>query len=265
MIHIEGIPAFSDNYLWCIHNQHDAVIIDPGCAKSVENYLSMHGLNLTAILITHHHPDHIGGVKQLKAKYSPTVYGFKHSNLEFLDRKVCEGDSIQELNLDFSVLEVPGHTLDHIAYFTHIPKQDRDGEPKLEASLFCGDTLFSAGCGRLFEGTPEQMLSSLSKFKALPEHTRVYCAHEYTLNNLAFAKTLMPTNQCLATYTEECRNKRDQDVPTIPTTLKTELAINPFLRETDSEIYQQLHLQGLVKSGAPTEVFRAIRKAKDTF
>lgn len=265
MIHITGIPAFSDNYLWCLHDKKNAIIVDPGCAKSVDTFLIEHNLNLVAILITHHHPDHIGGVKQLKEKYSPAIYGYAGANFDFLDYKLQQDDVFTLLGIEFKVLEVPGHTLDHIAFYTEIPLENDDEKTRFQPSLFCGDTLFSAGCGRLFEGTAEQMLHSLKTFKSLPNNTLIYCAHEYTLSNLAFAKTLMPKNESLKEYAEQCIAKRHRNEPTIPTLLSNELAINPFLRECDPEIYESLRKQNLVKQNTDVEVFRAIRKAKDNF
>lgn len=265
MLEIKGIPAFSDNYLWCLHDDKNAVIVDPGCAKSVETYLKEHSLNLVAILITHHHPDHIGGVKELKEKYAPVIYGFGKANFDFLDIKLAGKDSFDLMGINFKVLEVPGHTLDHIAYFAEIPIKNKAGTLQTQASLFCGDTLFSAGCGRLFEGTAEQMLDSLNTIKALPADTLIYCAHEYTLSNLKFAKELMPSNQDLNKYILECQDKRKNHLPTIPTVLATELAINPFLRQDDTEIITYMNVQGLIKNTTPVELFRAVRKAKDNF
>lgn len=266
MINIHGIPAFSDNYIWCLFNDKgNAIIIDPGCAEPVEQFLNSNNLKLEAILVTHHHHDHIGGVKQLKEKYSPKVFGFIEANFDFLDVKVKEGQSFQALNLEFKTLEVPGHTLDHIAFYVDIPTIDTQENTSLQPSLFCGDILFSAGCGRLFEGTAEQMLNSLNKLTNLPANTLIYCAHEYTLSNLAFAKTLMPNNEALSSYISVCEDKRRKGYPTIPTILSTELEINPFLRSHDPEIYSSLKNEGLIKEHTNQEVFRAVRKAKDSF
>ena len=274
MIHITAIPAFSDNYIWCLSDESkNAIIIDPGCARSVEHFLSENNLKLHAILITHHHPDHIGGVKKLKEKYSPKIFGFKGAAFDFLDYKLINNQTFSLLDIEFKTIEVPGHTLDHIAFYTVVPVFDKatdsegvsNGMMTLQPSLFCGDTLFSAGCGRLFEGTAEQMFDSLNILSSLPKNTLVYCAHEYTLSNLAFAKTLMPCNQDLLTYIKECEDKRQKNLPTIPATLSTELKINPFLRYEDPEIYSSLAKQGLIKEHSHLEVFRAVRKAKDSF
>lgn len=266
MINIHGIPAFSDNYIWCLFDDKgNAIIIDPGCAEPVEQFLNDNNLKLEAILVTHHHHDHIGGVKQLKERYSPKIFGFKEANFDFLDVKVNEGQSFKVLNLEFKTLEVPGHTLDHIAFYVDIPTIDSQGNTSAQPSLFCGDTLFSAGCGRLFEGTAEQMLNSLNKLASLPNNTLIYCAHEYTLSNLAFAKTLMPNNEALSTYIRLCEEKRRKGYATIPTVLSTEIEINPFLRSHDPEIYSSLKNEGLIEEYINQEVFRAVRKAKDSF
>lgn len=272
MFQIKAISAFSDNYIWCVHDSaNNALIVDPGCAQSVERFLQAHNLNLAAILITHHHPDHIGGVKQLIKNRAPKVYGFQGANFDFLDYTFTDGQHFSVLDINFTVLEVPGHTLDHIAFFAEIPLGSVNNEldqAELNQSvpcLFCGDTLFSAGCGRLFEGTPEQMYNSLDKLTNLPADTRIYCAHEYTLNNLKFARALMPQNEAIQAYTNQCQTKRDKGLPTIPTNLSTELAINPFLRCQDQELIQNLNRIKHLKDSGPIGIFRALRKAKDSF
>jgi len=181
------IPAFKDNYLWLIHDGVHAAVVDPGEAKPVLAALKEHGLRLTAILLTHHHADHIGGVPELLQHYQVPVYGPRNESIATVTLPVGEGKQIDVpgLALRVSVLDVPGHTMGHIAYVRRNPGA---------AWLFCGDTLFGAGCGRLFEGTPRQMMQSLEKFAALPDETLVYCAHEYTLSNLRFARVVEPDN-----------------------------------------------------------------------
>lgn len=270
MYQIKAIPAFSDNYIWCVHDSdNNALVVDPGCAQSVERFLAEHDLNLVAILITHHHPDHIGGVKQLIRKHRPELFGFEGANFDFLDHKLRDGDQFALLGINFTTLEVPGHTLDHIAFYADIPLDAEKNNPAEQSPetpcLFCGDTLFSAGCGRLFEGTPEQMYASLEKLTKLPADTRVFCAHEYTLNNLKFARSLMPQNEALAHYIKQCQKIRDQGLPTIPARLETEMAINPFLRCQDQELIQNLNKITPLKNTSPVEIFRSLRKAKDSF
>lgn len=252
---ITAIPAFTDNYIWCIDNKSDAVIVDPGTAEPVLQHLKNNNLSLSKILVTHHHFDHVGGIADLKKVFPDAeVIGFRDAKIKSLETLVIEGDQVSALGLELSVIEVPGHTLDHIAYVTEIESTPR---------LFCGDTLFSAGCGRLFEGTPHQMYQSLKKIKSLPENTLVYCAHEYTLANTAFAKSLMPSNTTLLSYDNECIERRNNDLSTIPAVLSTELNINPFLRETDAEMIDNLHKLGYKELSKPEDVFAAARDAKN--
>lgn len=272
MFQVHAIPAFSDNYIWCIQDENgDALVVDPGCAKSVNTFLDNRQLNLKAILITHHHPDHIGGVNTLKETHKATVYGYRDSNLSFLDQLFIDKDSFTVIGIRFSVIEVPGHTLDHIAFYTETPltlilsEGQNNEEQLLQPSLFCGDTLFSGGCGRLFEGTAEQMFHSLEKIAMLPEETSVFCAHEYTLSNLKFAQSVMPENQQLHNYLKACQFKREKSRPTIPSTLKVEHDINPFLRSRDPELIANLRATKRLKDETPLEVFRATRQAKDSF
>jgi hydroxyacylglutathione hydrolase len=266
MLKVAAIHAFSDNYIWCIIDEQNykAVVIDPGCSKSVLNFLNVHNLDLIGILITHHHPDHIGGVAELKLKTNAQTYGFKHagpigSKLTFIDHSYIDGDTFFVLDTEFKVLEVPGHTLDHIAFYSEI------GLTHTSPWLFCGDTLFSGGCGRLFEGSASQMHHSLSKLASLPIECKVYCAHEYTLNNLEFAATLMPNNEALQSYKAECKVKRTNNAITLPSTIERELAINPFLRMHDPELIVELGITYNVTSIDPELVFAATRKAKDRF
>ena len=266
MIQVQEINAFSDNYIWCLFDENNnAVVIDPGCSNSVDAYLEKNSLNLLAILITHHHHDHIGGVESLKSKHNCEVYGYEKANFNFLDHQLADKQSFELLGMKFETIAVPGHTLDHIAYYTELDIPSDNAHTSKQNSLFCGDTLFSGGCGRLFEGTPTQMLASLNTLKKLPETTLVYCAHEYTLSNLKFAETLMPNNEDLKSYINSCQQKRKENKPTIPSKLGTELKINPFLRANDNEIYQSLLNDNLINKHSELSQFTAIRKAKDNF
>ena len=216
------LPAFSDNYIWMVHDGHEALVVDPGDAAPVHEALRSMRLSLRAILVTHHHGDHTGGVSALRDATSAAVYGPAREAIPPPFTALREGDEVQALGLRLKVIDVPGHTAGHIAFYC----ADLDGAP----ALFCGDTLFSGGCGRLFEGTPAQMHASLAKLAALAPATRVCCAHEYTLSNLAFARAVEPGNAELERYLLACRQLRDAHQPTLPSTLATELAVNPFLR-----------------------------------
>ena len=262
-IQIQPITAFEDNYLWLIHNSQNAIIVDPGAAAPVQAYLNQHGLKLCAILITHHHADHIGGVSELlkAAPQGIPVYGPETDRyrISTVSHGCNDNDTvaIPELGLQFSVMSVPGHTSGHIAYYC-----------SALSSLFCGDTLFAGGCGRLFEGTPAQMLTSLKKIAALPAQTRIYCAHEYTLFNLHFAVAAEPHNEALQKRFQEVGATRAQGLATVPSLLATELATNPFLRSDSPDIIQSLHDNHKIKPGGPTDdlsVFTAVRLWKNAF
>ncbi|MHB8785033.1 MAG: hydroxyacylglutathione hydrolase [Thauera sp.] len=217
------VPAFRDNYIWLAHDGRHALVVDPGDAAVVEQALDRLGLQLGAILVTHHHPDHVGGLGQLLARSAVPVFGPAGESIEGVSDPVFDGDEIRVATpaLGFRVLDVPGHTAGHVAYVA------MDIEPGL---VFCGDTLFSAGCGRLFEGSPAQLAASLAKLAALPPTTRVYCTHEYTLSNLAFARVAEPDNPARDAYALQCESLRTRGEPTLPTTIGRERAINPFLR-----------------------------------
>ena len=248
------LPAFTDNYIWVIQHGHYAAVVDPGDAEPVLRYLARHQLTLCAILNTHHHADHTGGNLALLAQYPVPVYGPARESIPGLTHPLRENDtvSLPELALEFSVIDVPGHTLGHIAYYgTDI--------------LLCGDTLFACGCGRLFEGTPAQMLNSLAKLAHLPTQTAVYCAHEYTLANIAFAMTLEPDNPALQQRARSEQIKRTNNQPTLPSNIGLELATNPFLR-CDTQVLKSAaeHCSNQV---LPDElaVFSAIRTLKNQF
>ena len=256
-IQILPIAAFSDNYIWLLYNAHSrqACVVDPGDAQPVLATLKELGLELTDVLITHHHFDHVGGLKELQSAYSPRVYGPTNPAIAGISETVTAGDTVAVLGMEFQVQEVPGHTLDHIAYF-------HDAEEPL---LFCGDTLFAGGCGRLFEGTPAMMHKSLQSLAELPTATRVYCAHEYTLANLAFALAVEPENSALRQRIAEAEATRASNRPTVPSDISLELATNPFLRCSNEELRASLALQGKPSEGSDSDVFATVRAWKDNF
>lgn len=245
------IPAFKDNYIWLLHNGTYAVVVDPGDANPVITTLSDLNLQLVGILVTHHHSDHIGGVDALLAHYPDiVVYAPKHERYSFKHTAVSEPDrvTLPELDISFNVIDLPGHTLGHIAYHA-------------QGVLFCGDTLFGAGCGRLFEGTPEQLYQSLQKLAQLPADTKVYCTHEYTLHNIRFALTLEPGNQKLVQRKYDTEVLRDAALPSLPSSISLELETNPFLRCFSTEIRSSVQLQ----TAPPVEVFRTIREMRNHY
>lgn len=251
------VPAFDDNYLWLIHNGSDAIVVDPGDANVILQALTQHSLRLTAILLTHHHSDHIGGVAELLTHYPVPVYGPAHDGIEAVTIPLDDGDniSIDNLDLSFTVIAVPGHTFGHIAYYS-----------ETLAAVFCGDTLFAGGCGRLFEGTPAQMLDSLDRLAALPAATKVYCAHEYTLSNLKFALEVEPGNSALQERTLREQEKRAQSIPTVPTTVGLEIQTNPFLRTHIPAVVERLVSTNKVAAGQDNAAnFGALREWKNNF
>jgi hydroxyacylglutathione hydrolase len=254
---IRPIPAFSDNYIWLLYDEssRQAWVVDPGDAEPVLKTLDALELTLEGVLITHHHFDHTGGLPQLCDAFSPVVYGPTNPATAEITRRLSAGDRASALGLDFEVLEVPGHTLDHIAYFAA-------GDTPL---LFCGDTLFAGGCGRVFEGTPGMMHASLQRLAGLPPATRVYCAHEYTLANLAFARAVEPDNEALARRVEEAEATRARGEPTVPSNLALELDTNPFLRCTQPALIESLKRQGRLEHDGAVEVFSTVRGWKDSF
>ncbi|MDB5778499.1 MAG: Hydroxyacylglutathione hydrolase [Polaromonas sp.] len=250
------VSAFSDNYLWLLHDGRRALVVDPGDAEPVMRVLEASRLRLESILVTHHHADHTGGVDALRKATGATVHGPATERIPAPFQPLREGDRVTALGLDFQVLDVPGHTAGHIAFYT----PDMDGQPL----LFCGDTLFSGGCGRLFEGTPAQMLASLDKLAALPGATRVCCAHEYTLANLRFALAVEPDNAALAAHAQHCRQLREQGLPTLPSSISQEVLINPFLRTRQAGIRAAVH-QFEASARDDTTVFAALRQWKNQF
>jgi hydroxyacylglutathione hydrolase len=255
-MNLTALPAFSDNYIWMLDDGREAVVVDPGEAAPVESALDARALALAGILVTHHHPDHVGGVDALRKRLRGPVYGPAREVIPEPFERLAEGDAIEVLGLRLRVIDVPGHTAGHIAYFTDTGEQ--------APVLFCGDTLFSGGCGRLFEGTPAQMHDSLSKLGALPAATRVCCAHEYTLANLKFAREVEPGNEALREYEAWCVREREAGRPTLPSSIGRELAVNPFMRCTEPEVVQSACDHGATGS-TPTDVLAALRQWKNNY
>ncbi len=255
MISISPIPAFDDNYIWLLQRPGYAgcVVVDPGDEDPVIERLNAGQLQLDAILITHKHGDHVGGIRGLKAVWPEAiVYGPAGEPIRTLEHRLGEGDqvSLPGLDVQFDVLDVPGHTEGHIAYFG-------------DGALFCGDTLFAGGCGRVFSGTHEQLSASLQRIADLPADTRVYCAHEYTLANLGFAAWVEPDSAALAARTARDRARRAVDQPTVPSLVSDELATNPFMRTGEAAVVAAAEAWAGHALGDPTEVFRALRTWKD--
>jgi hydroxyacylglutathione hydrolase len=252
-LHVVPLPALADNYIWLLHDDAgNALIIDPGDAQPVEAALAKHHLQLRAILLTHHHHDHIGGVDELLKRHDVPVYAPHDERITRASHRVDDGDVVQfsAPSARFKVIAVPGHTTSHIAYSG-------------EGVLLCGDTLFSMGCGRLFEGTPEQMLTSLDRLAALPGNTLVCCAHEYTAANGRFAQTVDPNNRSLAERQQKVAALRTQNRPSLPVTLSVEQATNPFLRTDSDAVIAWSQGQGV--SGDRIARFAALRASKDAF
>lgn len=254
---LHPIPAFSDNYIWVLHDGRHALVVDPGEAQAVSRWLAEHGLTLEAILITHHHADHTGGVAALREATGAPVFGPASEALPQPLTGVTGGDTLDVLGMRLDVLDVPGHTAGHVAYV--VP--DVDGRPL----LFCGDTLFSAGCGRLFEGTPAQMFDSLSRLAALPDNTQVCCTHEYTMSNLRFALAVEPGNTKLAQHVHHCGDLRARNLPTLPSSIGLEKQINPFLRCHDAAVARAARVYDPETPAGALGVFTTLRTWKNVF
>ena len=248
------LRAFRDNYVWTLRTARCAAVVDPGEAQPVFDYLAAEKLQLVAILATHHHQDHVGGIADLRARYPVPVYGPRGEPIPTLTHPVGGGDrvSVKELGVSFEVLDIPGHTRAHIAYYG-------------ADMLFCGDTLFACGCGRVFEGTPEQLYASLEKLAALPEDTLVYCGHEYTLANIGFAKAVEPDNPALLERETSDAQARRDNLPTLPSTIAREKATNPFLRVKRATVIASANKYLGKRVSDPAGVFAALRQWKNQF
>lgn len=254
MLQVIAIPALKDNYIWAIIGGDHCVVVDPGEAAPILSCLHKKKLQLSAILITHHHGDHIGGVPELLRHAAVPVYGPASEDIATVDHPISEGDRIElsDIGAGFDVLKLPGHTLGHIAYYG-------------EGMLFCGDTLFACGCGRIFEGTPEQMYDSLQRLAALPPETHVYCTHEYTLSNIDFALSVEPENRSLQARQQAELAKRQHNQPTLPSTIALELATNPFLRSHSAAIREAAEAYAQHPLTNLQSVFTVVRAMKNHF
>jgi hydroxyacylglutathione hydrolase len=251
MINITPIPAFRDNYIWAIDNGQCAVVVDPGDAEPVIAWLTQHGLKLSAILVTHHHNDHTGGICELSGLYNARVYGPQRENIPCMTAGVGNGDAValKEPGITLKVLDISGHTKGHVAYLMDTPP-----------ALFCGDTLFGCGCGRLFEGTAAQLHASLQRLASLPDAMPVYCAHEYTEMNIRFARACEPGNAALKTREADARALREAGKPTLPSSIGLEKATNPFLRCAESEVVRSVEAHFGRDFAGEVELFAALRE-----
>jgi hydroxyacylglutathione hydrolase len=253
------VPAFTDNYIWIVCKDGHAIVVDPGESAPVEAVLNQHGLTLDAILLTHHHGDHVGGVLALQQRTNAPVYGPATESLPACDHPMRDGDTVQlpRVGLSLRVLDIPGHTAGHIAFFGQMDT----GKPV----VFCGDTLFAAGCGRLFEGSPSQMVTSLGKLSALPSDTLVCCGHEYTLANLRWALQVEPNNTALQQRWEAASQLREAGVPTLPSTIGAELSTNPFFRTSQVAVTDAASRHAGKRLDDTVAVFTSLREWKNNF
>lgn len=251
---IHAVPAFKDNYIWVLEDGRNAVTVDPGDAEPVRQFLARTGLKLSAVLATHHHADHVGGLVGLASEWRCPTFGPAHETIAGLDTRLAEGDrfEVPGLALALETFDIPGHTAGHIALFG-------------ADVLFCGDTLFTCGCGRLFEGTAEQMVASLDKLARLPGATRIFCGHEYTIANIRFALAVEPDNARLKARLARDEAKRERGEPTVPSTLEEELATNPFLRCSQPAVIAAAERHAGRKLANRVEVFAEVRQWKNTF
>jgi hydroxyacylglutathione hydrolase len=255
-MNLVALPAFADNYIWMLHDGREALVVDPGDSAPVIDALDRLGLALTAILVTHHHGDHVGGLEALVPRLQGPIHGPAHESMpvEVIGHEA--GDRVRWQDISFEVMDVPGHTAGHIAYYA--------GAAPGGPLLFCGDTLFSGGCGRLFEGTPRQMHDSLARLAALPGESRVCCAHEYTLSNLRFAHAAEPANQAIMAHQAHCEALRAEGRPTLPSTIALERSVNPFMRCSEPALAASARVHG-ARSDDPVEVFAALREWKNNY
>ena len=254
MLNIIPIPAFKDNYIWILHDYKHVVVVDPGDPAPVLAYLNLHKLKLAAILCTHHHNDHVGGVCKLIELYNVPVYGPQLENIPCVSHMLGDGDEIEipELKIKLSVIDIPGHTHGHIAYLG-------------VGSVFCGDTLFGCGCGRLFEGTAAQLFHSLQRLANLPDETKVYCGHEYTEANIRFALVCDPDNTRLKQRQADVQALRAAGCPTLPSTIALEKATNPFLRCAEPGVIATTLRMAQIKEADEINIFTALRTLKNNF
>ncbi len=256
-----ALPALTDNYIWMVHDEHRAIVVDPGDEEPVVKALDAMNLELVGILVTHHHHDHVDGIGGLRRRLLGQVYGSATEVIAGPYQPVSDGQQIVISPWDFQVMLIPGHTAGHVAYFLELP----DAAP----IVFCGDTLFSGGCGRLFEGSPARMLASLKRLAALPANTRVCCTHEYTLSNMKFARHVEPMNQQALIYEQWCQVQRQAGRPTLPSSIELEQKINPFLRCDQTQVRQSVKsYAGSISAESPEgelAVFTILRQWKNGF
>ena len=253
MLSVEPIKAYTDNYIWLVSTNEGSIVVDPGESKEILNLIDANEIDLKGVLITHHHYDHTNGLLDLTNKMNLEVYG--PEKIEGINNIVNESDKFSLIGIDFEVIEIPGHTLDHLAFYS--PNNE-------DPILFCGDTLFAGGCGRVFEGTFEQMFMSLKKISKYPKETKVFCGHEYTLSNLKFALEVDKDNKDLVNEFNNIEKLISSDIPSLPTNLNKELKLNPFLRCHDIDIKNKV-IEKFDIIDDELQIFTALRKWKDNF